>query len=150
MADSSAFDQFVGTWQTNECEGFKEFLKAIGVGMVKRNLASSMGAGEGMKIDIVKTGEDSGTLQLLNPKVGALNPISLAGETEITTGQGHKGACTTTLNGNTLKMEVTLKDGGLAGKTQVVERVVEGDNMTMTVYFTHVADVKCVRKQTRA
>lgn len=149
MADVTGADGFCGNWSTVECTGFVELMTAMGVGMIKRNLASAAGAGSGMKNSIVKGDGPNFTIQITAPKAGAVNPFSMAGTTEIVTGQGDKGDATCKLDGGKLVVEVVMKDGSNAGKTMVLERELTDAGMTFTVYFSHVPDAKCVRKMVK-
>ncbi|XP_062385915.1 fatty acid-binding protein, heart-like [Sardina pilchardus] len=112
-------EKFVGTWKLVESENFDEYLKALGVGFAKRQIASQA------KPSVTVSVDTDGTITLNTARKDV--KFKLNEEFEETTGDDRKTR-------NVVKLEngVMVQRQTWDGKETTIEREVVSDNKFVT------------------
>jgi len=116
----------IGTWALESQEGFDEYMKHLGVGMVLRKMGNTL------KPDFIVS-KDGDTWKMVTSSTFKTTEVSFqeGGEFDEKTADDRNVKATITFDGE--KMIHAQKDPANAANDTVIERFVEGDKLVTTV-----------------
>lgn len=134
-------DVMVGKWKMTKSENFDEYMKAVGVGLVLRNLAS-------VAKPTVEITKDDDTWKMVTSATFKTTELSFkldGSEFEETTGDGRK--VTTTMTWDEADGVLTQNQVGKEGvKGSVLTRTFKDDEMTLVLKVDDVVSTRVYKK----
>jgi hypothetical protein len=132
--------EFAGKWDFESSDNFDEYMKAAGVGMLTRKMASAL-----KPQIIIEVNGDHWVMQSNSTFKNISIEFDLGKEFEETTGDGRKCLTTFTLEGNKLHQVQKAADKG--GKDSTFDRYIENGKLIIDM---ECDGVKARRTYTRA